>query len=107
MVDTFVTVSMYRGADKSLARPTSRCILFDGENISFDASLAIYMYMFIVLILRGQGWRSDQGTTLLLGPSRNRFPVVSLGIFSVATERTICPGVDSAAKHEYQGFLLA
>ena len=33
----------YRGADKSLARPTSRCILFDGENISFDASLAIYI----------------------------------------------------------------
>jgi len=34
---------MYRGADKSLARPTSRCILFDGENISFDASLVIYI----------------------------------------------------------------
>ena len=32
----------YRGADKSLTRPTSRCILFDGENISFDASLVIY-----------------------------------------------------------------
>jgi hypothetical protein len=31
----------YRGADKSLARPTSRCILFDGENISLDASLVI------------------------------------------------------------------
>jgi hypothetical protein len=30
---------IYRGADKSLARPTSQCILFDGENISFDASL--------------------------------------------------------------------
>jgi len=29
----------YSGADKSLARPTSRCILFDGENNSFDASL--------------------------------------------------------------------
>jgi hypothetical protein len=29
----------YMGADKFLARPTSRCILFDGENISFDASL--------------------------------------------------------------------
>jgi hypothetical protein len=28
---------LYRGADKSLARPTFRCILFDGENISFDA----------------------------------------------------------------------
>jgi hypothetical protein len=33
----------YRGADKSLARPTSRCVLFDGENTSFDASL--YMYI--------------------------------------------------------------
>jgi len=34
--------TFYRGADKSLARPTSRCILFDGENISFDASLVIH-----------------------------------------------------------------
>ena len=34
---------MYRGADKSLARPTSRCILFDGLNISFDASPVIYV----------------------------------------------------------------
>ena len=33
----------YRGADKSLARSTSRCILFDGENISFDGSLVIYI----------------------------------------------------------------
>ena len=32
---------MYRGADKFLARPTSRCILFDGENISFYARLVI------------------------------------------------------------------
>jgi hypothetical protein len=38
----FLCLNMYRGADKSLARPTSRCILFDGENISFDASLVIY-----------------------------------------------------------------
>jgi len=36
-------VIKYRGADKSLARPTSRCILFDGENILFDASLVIYV----------------------------------------------------------------
>jgi len=35
---------MYSGADYSLSRPTSRCILFDGENISFDASLVIYIY---------------------------------------------------------------
>jgi len=32
-----------RGADKSLARPTSRYILFEGENILFDASLVIYI----------------------------------------------------------------
>ena len=36
----------YRGADKSSARPTSRCILFNGENISFDASLVIYIYIY-------------------------------------------------------------
>ena len=36
-------VAVYRGADKSLARPTSRCILFDGENISFYAGLVIYI----------------------------------------------------------------
>ena len=35
--------ALYRGADKFLARPTSRYILFDVENISFDASLVIYV----------------------------------------------------------------
>jgi len=35
--------SNYRGADKSLARPASRCILFDGKNISYDASYVIYL----------------------------------------------------------------
>ena len=39
----------YQGADKSLARPTSRYILFDGENISFDASLVIYIYIYIYI----------------------------------------------------------
>jgi len=34
---------IYRGADKSLARPTSRYISFDDENISFDATLVIYI----------------------------------------------------------------
>ena len=41
---------MYRSADKSLARPTSQCILFDDENISFDASLVLYINIYIVLI---------------------------------------------------------
>ena len=38
------TDHIYSGADKSLARPTSCCISFDGENISFDASLVLYIY---------------------------------------------------------------
>jgi hypothetical protein len=43
--------SLYTGgADKSLARPTSRCGLFDGENISFDAILFyIYIYIYIYI----------------------------------------------------------
>jgi hypothetical protein len=32
--------------------------------------------------------------------------VVTLGISSVTTDGTMCPGVDSASKNEYQGFLL-
>ena len=31
------------GADKCLARPTSRYILFEGKSISFDTSLVIYI----------------------------------------------------------------
>jgi hypothetical protein len=53
------SVLHYRGAGKSLARLTSRCSLFDGKNISFDASLGvcvcvcvcIYIYIYIVLIV--------------------------------------------------------
>ena len=37
--------AIYWGAGKSLARPTSRRILFDGENISFDASLVLFIYI--------------------------------------------------------------
>ena len=39
----------YRSADKSLARPTSSCIFFGGENISFDSSLVIYIYIYIYI----------------------------------------------------------
>jgi len=41
-ISYFILV-VYKGADKSSARPTSPFILFDGENISFDASLVIYI----------------------------------------------------------------
>ena len=40
---------MHSGADKSLARPTSRCILFDGENISIHASLVLYIHIYIYI----------------------------------------------------------
>jgi len=43
--------SLYRGADMSLARPASRCILFDGENISFDASLVTYVCMYVYIYI--------------------------------------------------------
>ena len=42
-------ILLYRGDDKSLAQPTFRYILFDGENISFDASLVIYKYIYIYI----------------------------------------------------------
>ena len=39
----YIYIYIHRGADKSLTRPTSLYIFFDGENISFDASLVIYI----------------------------------------------------------------
>jgi len=42
--------TLHRGADKSLARPTARFILFDGENISFDASLVICTYIALIFL---------------------------------------------------------
>ena len=43
MVNSLYFETLYMGADKSLAGHTSRCVLFDGQNISFDASLVIYI----------------------------------------------------------------
>jgi hypothetical protein len=71
----------YRSDDKSLAQPTFRCILFDGENISFDASLVIYIYIYIYIVL----------IRLLVGRSRDRFPVVSLRIFFRSYPQTHVP----------------
>ena len=41
----------HRVAEKSLARPISRCILFDFENICFDASLVLYIYIYIYVYI--------------------------------------------------------
>jgi hypothetical protein len=38
-----INIYINQGADKSLAQLTSQCILFDGDNISFDASLVIHI----------------------------------------------------------------
>jgi hypothetical protein len=37
------------GPGKSLARPSSRCILFDGENISVEVSLVLYIFIYIYI----------------------------------------------------------
>jgi hypothetical protein len=42
------------------------------------------------------------GVALQVDGSRDRFPVVSLRIFSGSFDSSMCPGVDSASKNEYQ-----
>ena len=49
IIGRILVLFIYRGADKSLARTTSQHILFDGENISFDASHVIYIYIYIYI----------------------------------------------------------
>ena len=81
---------MYSGADKSLARPASRYILFDGENILFDASLVIYVnstnippIMIINRIYENQNLLSLQLVSFLVGlrtyqhPCTIRLPLIS------------------------------
>ena len=43
-----IHIYIYQGADKSLARPTSRCILFDGENFRLMLVL-LYIYIYIYI----------------------------------------------------------
>jgi hypothetical protein len=81
--------SCYTDANKSLARPTSRCILFDGENISFDASLVIYVYinstnippiMFINRIYENQNLLSLYLVSFLVGLRTYQYPCIK-GVF--------------------------
>ena len=37
-----------------------------------------------------------------VGRTRDRFQAVTLGIYSVVADISVCPGVDSASKNEYQ-----
>ena len=56
---------IYRSAGKSLARSTSWCILFNGENISFDASLVIYIEGKAIPL---QAWSGPEGSRKLRFP---------------------------------------
>ena len=74
---------IYRAADKSLARPTFRCILFDGENISFDASFVIYInstnippIMIINRIYEYQNLLSLQLVSFLVGLRTYQHPCI-------------------------------
>ena len=80
----------YRGADKSLARPTSRCILFDVENISFDSSLVLYIYstnippiMVINRTYENQNLLSLQLVYFLVGLRTSQHPCVNLVNFGL------------------------
>jgi hypothetical protein len=57
-------------------------------------------YVELEIISRGDIGLCTNG--VIVGRSRDRSPVVSLGIFSEATDGTMCPVVDSASKNEYQ-----
>jgi hypothetical protein len=59
--------NLYRGADKSLVRPTSRCISFDGENISFDASLYIYITNIPPIVIINRLYETQNLLSLELG----------------------------------------
>ena len=68
---------IYRGADKSLARPTSRRIFFDGENISFDASLVIYIYI-LLIFLQSVPWSHPSSCTTGIGSLSRGYKAASL-----------------------------
>jgi hypothetical protein len=61
----------------------------------------IYTHTYIPTYIDVWAWGSVV-VKALVGGSRDRSPVVSLEIFSEATDGTMCPGVDSASKNEYQ-----
>jgi hypothetical protein len=83
----------YRGADKSLAWPTSLCILFDGENISFDASLITYINSTntppIMIINRIYGTRKSSDTVACFFPGQAKELSAPLYSFTHSSLHTI------------------
>ena len=84
----------YRGADKSLALPTSRYILLDGENISFDASLIIYInstniprIMIINRIYENKNLLSLQLVSFLVGLRIYQHPCTIIAVYISEAEK--------------------
>ena len=67
---------MYRGANKSLARPTSQCILFDGENISFVTSLVAWWSE--LLTTNHEVPSSIPGSNMYVFPWKGKTPMVTM-----------------------------
>ena len=85
-----------------MAEKTLLCI-----KITMSTSTLAFCYL-IYQFRRGLGWRSVYGAALLVGRSRDRFPVVSLD-FSVpySFRPHHGPGVDLAPReNEYQEYFL-
>jgi hypothetical protein len=77
---------------KGRTHPIRRCV----------ESKSIVMFIFNCVVL---GWRSGLGTAVLVGRSRDRSPVVSLGTFSVASDNSMCPGSTQPLKMSTRIFL--
>jgi hypothetical protein len=64
--------------------------------------------MFVLCVLYSKDKRHSQDNQdkevvqMKYREQKKNSPVVLLGIFSEATDGTMCPGVDSASKNEYQ-----
>jgi len=79
-------------------------------NLFFYVTLQMFQGAWGHALRSSQNFKSSiyfRSTELLFGRCLDRFPVVSVGIFSVAPPHgTVCLGVDSVSENEYQGFLL-
>ena len=71
-------------------------------------SLVTGLFFLVLLLKRGLRWRSGKSAALLVGRSRDRFPVVSLDFSGTYSFRPYHgPGVDSApSENEYQEHFL-
>jgi hypothetical protein len=68
------------------------CTLF---NIEYYGTVE-HSFVFVCYLTMLRAWTSAASRRV-----SGWIPSVSLGIFSVATDGTMCPGVDSVSKNEY------